>query len=134
MRVCECVYHQSDTHIFLNLSSLHTASWSHERRLEKAIFVARSLGLEGVLLHTRVGDVTKRGLSGGQKKRLAIAVELLVDPKILVLDEPTSGLGVNFWTFSFDLLTILQFRRSLCFLFSLSLSDDSQRCPNLFYS
>lgn len=39
-----------------------------------------------------IGNELVKGISGGEKRRVTIAVQILTDPRILLLDEPTSGL------------------------------------------
>src|SRR6185295_13318604 len=51
-----------------------------------------SLGLTETK-HFRVGNVLNKTISGGQRKRLNIALELIREPSILFVDEPTSGLS-----------------------------------------
>jgi ABC-type multidrug transport system ATPase subunit len=41
---------------------------------------------------TQIGGLMKKTISGGERKRTAIGVELITDPSIVLLDEPTSGL------------------------------------------
>lgn len=64
------------------------------------------LGLEAVK-NLQIGKPEKKVLSGGQRKRVNIALELVTDPVILFLDEPTSGLAADDTTALITLLSDL---------------------------
>jgi len=61
-------------------------------QIEERVFnMISKLNLERCL-NTPVGNNLMRGVSGGERKRTSIGVELISDPKIIFLDEPTTGL------------------------------------------
>lgn len=68
--------------------------------------VLAELGIAG-LDESRIGTPERKGISGGERKRVNIAMELLTDPSVLFLDEPTSGLS------SQDALMVVQVLRRL---------------------
>ncbi|KAL0309701.1 UNVERIFIED_CONTAM: ABC transporter G family member 28 [Sesamum radiatum] len=64
------------------------------QKADKVLVVERvieSLGLQAVR-DSLVGTVERRGISGGQKKRVNVGLEMVMEPSLLILDEPTSGL------------------------------------------
>jgi ABC-type multidrug transport system ATPase subunit len=81
----------AETLWYTALLRLPRALGAGEKRAQ-AEAVMRELGLAKVA-HSMVGGVRGlRGLSGGERKRVSIGLEMLVDPSLLLLDEPTSGL------------------------------------------
>ncbi|MCU0449535.1 MAG: ATP-binding cassette domain-containing protein [Bernardetiaceae bacterium] len=80
----------------------------------KVINVLGSLGLDRIM-HLKVGNVLNKKISGGQRKRLNIALELIREPGILFLDEPTSGLSSRDSENVIDLLKELSLKGKLIF-------------------
>ncbi|OJJ36083.1 hypothetical protein ASPWEDRAFT_109538 [Aspergillus wentii DTO 134E9] len=72
----------------------------------KADQILQQMGLQNCA-DSLVGDDTFRGISGGEMRRLSIAIQLLHDPRVLVLDEPTSGLDAFSSATIFDILAAL---------------------------
>lgn len=79
---------------------------SSEEIEEKVLFIANELGLSDVL-QSLIGNANQRGISGGEKKRVAIGKELMSEPQYLFLDEPTTGLD------SFQAYSLVELLKSL---------------------
>jgi ABC-type multidrug transport system ATPase subunit len=74
---------------------------SHEAKERRVRETMIELGLEHIA-NTRIGTPGRRGISGGEKRRVSIAMEVVTGPSILYLDEPTSGLD------SYNALSVVQ--------------------------
>ncbi|CAN7069314.1 unnamed protein product [Brassica rapa subsp. trilocularis] len=64
---------------------------TREQKEQRAIEVIQELGLERCQ-DTMIGGAFVRGVSGGERKRVSIGNEIIINPSLLLLDEPTSGL------------------------------------------
>jgi ABC-type multidrug transport system ATPase subunit len=63
---------------------------SNEAKKYRVMETLNELGIMSIK-DSRIGDSSNRGISGGEKRRVSIACELVTSPSILFLDEPTSG-------------------------------------------
>ncbi|XP_009557822.1 broad substrate specificity ATP-binding cassette transporter ABCG2 isoform X2 [Cuculus canorus] len=69
-------------------------SVKEQEKNERVNHIIRELGLTKVA-DSKVGTQFTRGVSGGERKRTNIGMELITDPAILFLDEPTTGLDAS---------------------------------------
>uniref|UniRef100_A0A6Q2Y0X8 ABC transporter domain-containing protein n=1 Tax=Esox lucius TaxID=8010 RepID=A0A6Q2Y0X8_ESOLU len=68
--------------------------YSSSEKQHRVNTVIQDLGLQDCA-HTKIGTEFLRGVSGGEKKRCSIGMELITSPSLLFLDEPTTGLDSN---------------------------------------
>ena len=91
------------------------AGTSEEELHKRVIDTLESLGLEQ-RKNLKVGSVLDKTISGGQRKRLNIALELIREPAVLFVDEPTSGLSSRDSENVIDLLKELSLKGKLIFV------------------
>ncbi|QVM09134.1 hypothetical protein D8B26_003800 [Coccidioides posadasii str. Silveira] len=84
----------------LSLSS----SISKKERLHRIKSLLNAFGIQNQA-KTLIGTPIQKGISGGQKRRVSVASQLITRPKILFLDEPTSGLDS---TASFEVMSFVK--------------------------
>eukprot|EP00884_Botryococcus_braunii_P016367 jgi/Botrbrau1/3413/Bobra.0337s0046.1 len=64
---------------------------SIQEKKDRVLTVIKALGIMSCK-DTIIGGFFRKGISGGERKRVSIGHELLINPSVLLLDEPTSGL------------------------------------------
>ncbi|MFN3839448.1 MAG: ATP-binding cassette domain-containing protein [Cyclobacteriaceae bacterium] len=91
------------------------AHFTEEQIHQRVMEVLENLGLDQ-RKDLKVGNPLEKTISGGQRKRLNIALELIREPAILFLDEPTSGLSSRDSENVIDLLKELSLKGKLIFV------------------
>ncbi|KAM7253695.1 hypothetical protein ACFE04_031377 [Oxalis oulophora] len=79
-------------------------SFSKSKKKARVHALIEQLGLQAAT-NTMIGDEGHRGVSGGERRRVSIGVDIIHDPILLFLDEPTSGLDS---TSAFKVVQVLQ--------------------------
>lgn len=91
------------------------ANLSEKELDERVIQILESLGLDQ-RKDLKVGSVLDKTISGGQRKRLNIALELIREPAVMFVDEPTSGLSSRDSENVIDLLKELSLKGKLIYV------------------
>jgi len=96
-----CAYVEQDDLLFHTLTIFETINLAAELRLPRSMSKTdREARVDSVIAElglrkcrdTRIGNEMTRGISGGERKRVSIAIEILRGPTVLFLDECTTGL------------------------------------------
>ncbi len=82
---------------------------------KKVLDLLSDIGL-GDAKHLKVGSPLEKTISGGQRKRLNIALELIREPAVMFVDEPTSGLSSRDSENIMDMLKELSLKGKLIFV------------------
>jgi ABC-type multidrug transport system ATPase subunit len=90
-------------------------SFSEKELHERVMKTLEDLGLAHIK-DLKVGNILNKTISGGQRKRLNIALELIREPAVMFLDEPTSGLSSKDSANVLDLLKELSAKGKLIFV------------------
>jgi len=77
-----------------NKKNKRSTGVSLKEKQQRVTDIIALLNLQGCQ-QTLIGDPSKKGISGGERKRTSIAMELIANPPMLFLDEPTSGLDTH---------------------------------------
>lgn len=94
-------YVMQDDALFPMLTVRETLLYSARLRLPSVVPMAEKLArVEAIMAElglthvaaSRIGNESVRGVSGGERRRVSIGVDVIHDPAVLILDEPTSGL------------------------------------------
>ncbi len=107
-----------DLSVFDNLYYAGQLCFSHLSKQELFELVDKTLTSIGLIhiKHLKVGSPLDKVISGGQRKRVNIALELLREPSILFVDEPTSGLSSRDSENIMDLLKELSLNGKIVFV------------------
>ncbi|KAJ2900533.1 hypothetical protein IWW38_000408 [Coemansia aciculifera] len=108
---------------------LSNSQYSQEQKQARVEDILKQLRLEGIR-NSQIGNTQNRGISGGERKRVSIGVELLTDPRILFLDEPTSGLDSNSSQLTVELVRKIVTERRIAAL--MTIHQPSARIFNMF--
>ncbi len=111
----------------------HALDFAAQLRLHGMPDVSRQARVRQVILQVGLDgreDVRIEKLSGGQRKRVSVAMELLSQPRLLILDEPTSGLDPGLEAKMMDLFSTVA-RDGRIVLVSTHAMQSIERCDQL---